>query len=87
MRSIIDIIASNGNYQYHKMVKCKERKIVKVYKDKKTKRLLRDKEGNIIKDIKNEYYNINKDEEIYLDCNKHTIDKAENKDKPMEACL
>ena len=40
----INIIASDGNYQYHKIIKCKERKVVKVYKDKKTKRLLRDKE-------------------------------------------
>ncbi len=36
-----------------------------------------EKECNIIKDIKKEYYNITKDEEIYLDCNKYIIDKAE----------
>ena len=57
----INIIVSDGNYQYHKIIKYKERKIFKVYKDKKTKRLLRDKEDNIIKDIKKDIANIKKD--------------------------
>ncbi|GMO66377.1 MAG: hypothetical protein Ta2D_12470 [Rickettsiales bacterium] len=58
LKNKINIIASDGNWNYHKQIKCNYRKIVKIRKDKKDKRKWsRDDNGNLIRDIKNKYYN------------------------------
>ena len=85
LKNKINIIASDGNWNYHKQVKCNYRKIVKVLENKtnnneisnneeinnkkrinnkkyKKRKLLKDSNGNIIKIIKEKYYNnFNKD--------------------------
>ncbi len=39
--------------------------------------MLRDKDGNIVRDIKKEYYHYSDNTINYLDCNKHIINKSE----------
>jgi IS1 family transposase len=73
-RNKIDIITSNGNWNYHKLINCSYRKIVKIKKDKRGK-FLRDEKNNLVKDIiKKEYRN---DNNKLIDCDKHIIDKSE----------
>ncbi|GMO65708.1 MAG: hypothetical protein Ta2D_11930 [Rickettsiales bacterium] len=56
----INIIASDGNWSYHRIIKCNYRKIVKIRKDDKDKRKWsRDDNGNLIRDIKEKYYDSN----------------------------
>jgi hypothetical protein len=72
-RNKIGIISSDGNWSYHRLVKCNQRKIVKIKKDKKGK-FLRDEKDNLIKETTKREYKNNK---TLLDCDKHIIDKAE----------
>lgn len=79
-RNKINIITSDGNWNYHRIIKCNYRKVVKVIKDKKGKLI---KDNNNKKDknkIKKEttlktYNNIKS--KYFIDCDKHIIDKAE----------
>jgi hypothetical protein len=72
-RNKIGIITSDGNWNYHRLINCNQRKIVKIKKDKKGK-FLRDEKDNLIKTITEKKYTNNK---ILPDCDKHIIDKAE----------
>jgi hypothetical protein len=69
----INIMVSDGNWNYHKLINCNHRKIVKIKKDKRGK-FLRDKRGNLIKEITEKEYNNNN---MLIDCNKHIVDKSE----------
>jgi IS1 family transposase len=71
-RNKVGIITSDGNWSYHKLINCNQRKIVKIKKDKKGK-FLRDEKDNLIKETKEKEY---KNDNILLDCDKHIIDKA-----------
>jgi hypothetical protein len=72
----IDVIISDGNWNYHKLINCNHRKIVKVKKDKRGK-FLRDEKNNLIKEIIKKDYRNNNNNNIPLDCDRHIIDKAE----------
>lgn len=70
-RNIINNIITDGNWQYHKQIKCNSGRIVKVIKDKKNKnRLIR-----LDKDTK---------EQIKLADYKEELTKEENKNKTDE---
>ena len=48
-RNNINIIATDGNWEYYKVIKCSERKTVKILKDNKNGKVLKDKDNKIIR--------------------------------------
>jgi IS1 family transposase len=67
----IDIIATDKHWSYNKVIDCRKRRIKKTKFDRKTKKI-------VSKQIIEKEYKIkNIEEEKYLDCNLHIMDKSE----------
>jgi IS1 family transposase len=66
----IDVIATDKHWSYNKVISCRKRIIKKTKYDKKTNKLIN-------KQIITKEYKIKREEEIYLDCNLHVMDKSE----------
>lgn len=76
IKNQVDIIATDGNWSYHKAIKCNYRKIVKIKKNSNSKPI-KDSNNKVIKTIIKKEYTQNNKSKYTIDCNQHIVDKAE----------